>query len=156
MVAEALLGVGQVAVCFTNNVIHWTKVWDEVILLEALVSGWGPGKKWLSLLLFNGLGLDEPVILWEIPGSVGIGSRFHVFEGVGDISVHSEVWYEIVFLNIILRFGPVPMVTKLIFSISEGLIVMGENNIFSSPVWDEVVDIMVGFFMRMLVLTATC
>jgi hypothetical protein len=48
------------------------------------------------------------------------------------------------------------MVTKLIFSISEGLIVMGENNIFSSPVWDEVVDIMVGFFMRMLVLTATC
>jgi hypothetical protein len=48
------------------------------------------------------------------------------------------------------------MVTKLILSILEGLIVMGKNNILSSPVCDEIVDIMVGLFMRMLVLTATC
>ena len=106
MVAEALLGVGQVAVCFTNNVIHWTKVWDEVILLEALVSGWGPGKKWLSLLLFNGLGLDEPVILWEVPLALGGFLILKVLEGGSDISVHSELWNKVILIVTTILLGP--------------------------------------------------
>jgi len=78
------------------------EVWYEIILLEALVSGWGPGQKWFSLLLLLLVlfGLNEPVILRKIPGSVNSLFLAQMGEGILNIAIKSKVWHSIILFEI--------------------------------------------------------
>ena len=156
VMANNLFSNWEVLVVSSDVLIVFTPVGNWIINIIASILLWvlvlvasGRRANWV------GFQLNKPVFLWEIPGTVNLDSIFHVFEGVGDISIHSEVWYEIVFLNIILTLRPVPMVTKLLLSVFERLIIVSNGNISRSKVWDEIVDIVVWLFVRMLVLTAT-
>merc|ERR1711957_29276 len=106
MVTKFGFGTSQITVSFLNNVIHWSKVRNEVILFEALVTWWAIGKKWFSLLLFNGLGLDKPVILGEVPLALIGFLLLKVVEGSSDVNIHTKLWDEIVFLVSIISLGP--------------------------------------------------
>ena len=77
-----------------------TEVWYEIILLEALVSGWGPGQKWFSLLLLVLFGLNEPVILRKIPGSVNSLFLVQMGEGILNIAIKTKVWHSITLFEI--------------------------------------------------------
>ena len=88
-----------------------TEVWYEIILLEALVSGWGPGQKWLSLLLLVFFGLNEPVILRKIPGSESGLFLVQMGEGILNIAIKTKVWHSITLFEIFAGLSPVPLVS---------------------------------------------
>ena len=83
-----------------NILIFRSEVWYEIILLEALVSGWGPGQKWFSLLLLVLFGLNEPVILRKIPGSVNSLFLVQMGEGILNIAIKTKVWHSITLFEI--------------------------------------------------------
>lgn len=101
---NVLLSVG-------NILIFRSEVWYEIILLEALVSGWGPGQKWLSLLLLVFFGLNEPVILRKIPGSESGLFLVQMGEGILNIAIKTKVWYSITLFEIFAGLSPVPLVS---------------------------------------------
>jgi len=89
-----------------------TEVWYEIIHWVASLMGFSrPGEEWLSGVSFGSVGLDEPVILGKIPGSVDTLLLFQMGEGICDVFIHSKLWDEVILFVIGTGLCPVPFMS---------------------------------------------
>jgi len=96
-----------------NDIFVQAEIRNKVVNWMSLMGGWSPGKKGLSF----GLSLQEPVILWEIPGTILCLVLLKMAKGIIDIVIESKVRNGI---SHIMGFGwgsPIPNVTKFTFGI---------------------------------------